>query len=138
MLNKGDFFDSLQRIPSEIQKLVEARLELFRIEISLGASKALSNITFTAIGGMVMLTGLGFLALALSFFLNDVFESKYLGFLITGIGFCVISSFFLAGPPRRIREKLEIDIYNKLIDKTELIEGVKQLPSTDKTRSQKE
>lgn len=81
MLNIGEIIQT-------VKSMVETKIELIKLEIQKEFSSILSRLVILMMVGAVALFGLLFLSLSSAFYLNDLLNSSFLGFLILG-GFYV-------------------------------------------------
>jgi len=88
-MSKGFFnFDS---IIEDLIGYVEARLELLKVEVKEKLVEALSKVVLAFLLVFTLFTGLIFFCIALSIKLNLMLESSYLGYLIIGFSFLIVT-----------------------------------------------
>lgn len=69
---------------NDIRTLVEKRLELFSLQATEAVSEVLAGLIPKIIGALFLAVSLTLLMFALGMFINEVYESEYLGFLVVG------------------------------------------------------
>jgi hypothetical protein len=73
------------------KKYLEVRIELLKLDARDQLSHYFVKFSFLVGGGLLVLSVLLFLALGLAFYINEVFQSNYLGFfIVAGIFFFVM------------------------------------------------
>lgn len=83
----------MKSIIRKIAKFVELKLELFKIDIQEGISDLLSNIFKVVILATIIVIFVFFASLTLAIVLNNLLDSKYLGFLIISLVYLIL--FFI-------------------------------------------
>jgi len=73
---------------------LETKLEIFKLDLKEEIASIISKIIIYLIIGLLGIIALAFTLLAVAEFLNDYFESSYIGYLIN-VGFLVITSGLL-------------------------------------------
>jgi hypothetical protein len=86
----------LERFSQLLRHYIELRLEIFKVDLQDQTqkllAKALVGFWFLFLGSAFLL----FTSFALAFYLNEILESKFLGFLIIGITFLLILAVSIA------------------------------------------
>jgi len=91
----------LERLSQLFRRYLELRLEIFKVDLQEQVQKlfikALMGFWWLFLGSATLL----FFSFALAFFLNEVLESKYIGFLIIALLFLVSLVVSLSPPARK-------------------------------------
>jgi hypothetical protein len=91
-LKKNKVFDilNLENLIAHLSRFIELKLEIYELKVKeqlVGILSSFATLALIISFGMLMLF---FSSLALGFFLNDVFESSFLGFVIIGLIYLLI------------------------------------------------
>lgn len=86
----------LDTLIRSISGYIEARVELIKLEIRDEITRHLSRLMVNITGLLLALCALGFLSITLALILNDALESSYLGFLIVGGIYFLLSLLIFA------------------------------------------
>jgi F0F1-type ATP synthase assembly protein I len=76
---------NLDRLLQNVTRFVEIKLEIYELRLKEQLSETLSNLVVLLFVMLVGFVGLVFLSLALGLFLNDLFQSNFIGLLIVGL-----------------------------------------------------
>ena len=97
MGNKNPIFELLQvdKLIENISGYIETRLELFKLDIQEGLAKILANLAFFSILLLLILIGLIFISMTISFYLNKALESSFLGFGIVALFYLLLLVLFI-------------------------------------------
>lgn len=121
--------ERLEEIRENIFRYLEARIELFTLEmrgkLEEGVVVGIHGIVLALLGTMTTL----FLFILLAAYLNELLESRYLGFLIVA-GFFLLLSVIWIGAKDFFKSKIRVAAYNaikksqekKLEEKSEAVE----------------
>ena len=100
--------DSLRRIPGEVRKFVEKRLELFLIEVSEKGAGLLAETTARIVGGAMLGLGCFMGLLALAIYIGELLGSASLGLITVGFPLIlfgwIVMSMKTKGLVRSIRD----------------------------------
>lgn len=88
MENKFLKFLKLDGLMDSVKGYIEARIQLFKLEMQEKASNVITSAIFVVLLAFCGLMALMFLSLALGNYLNTVFGNSYMGF-------CVMGAFYL-------------------------------------------
>ena len=106
MINVGEIIKTLRGI-------VETRVGLIKEEIQEEFLGFLSRLILLVVIGSLLLLVFLFLSLSLAFFLSQVTQSPYLGFLIVAlIYFLVMLVLYLSRDSLRLRQRTEVSLKN--------------------------
>lgn len=121
--NRDDLGESLQRLPAEIRRLVEKRVELMGLELAEQFSGIFAAI-FYRFQGMAIL-GAGFLLLvfALAFYLGGLMGSTSLGFVIASVPVLLAGIVFMLMRPKSWVRKARERIFNMMMKTVLRISG---------------
>ncbi|MFY0625330.1 MAG: phage holin family protein [Reichenbachiella sp.] len=78
----ADFF-SISRIKETFSDYLKVKFELFKLDISEHIANVLAQVIAYVVILLMATLVLGFTSIGISFWLNELFESNYLGFLLT-------------------------------------------------------
>ena len=81
----------LDTLIRSVSGYIEARVDLIKQEIREEITRHLSRLMVSLTGLLLALSALGFLSITLALVLNETLESPYLGFLIVGGTYLLIS-----------------------------------------------
>ena len=81
----------LDTLIRSVSGYIEARVDLIKQEIREEITRHLSRLVVSLTGLLLALSALGFLSITLALVLNETLESPYLGFLIVGGTYLLIS-----------------------------------------------
>jgi hypothetical protein len=127
--------DRLKDLPIEIQSLIEKRIEL----ITLGLTATLANIIGESvpkiIGGLLASIAFLFLLVGLATFLNDLWDSAYLGYLAVGGGLLAIGIPLVLAKKAAWNRSIRDSVIQKLTAETKAPENKKLLESTNQEKS---
>ncbi|WP_420147243.1 phage holin family protein [Spirosoma sp.] len=105
--------ERLEEIRENIFRYLEARIELFTLELrgklEEGVVVGIHGIVLALLGTMTTL----FLFILLAAYLNELLESRYLGFLIVA-GFFLILSLLWVGAKDFFKSKIRVVAYNAI------------------------
>ncbi|UFH55327.1 phage holin family protein [Spirosoma sp. KNUC1025] len=105
--------ERLEEIRENIFRYLEARIELFTLElrgkIEEGVVVGVHGIVLALLGTMTTI----FLFILLAAYLNEVLESRYLGFLIVA-GFFLLLSLLWIGAKEFFKAKIRVAAYNSI------------------------
>lgn len=92
LLKKNKVVDilNLEKVIDHLSRFIELKLEIYELKVKeqlVGTISSLATMALIISFGIFMLL---FCSLALGFFLNGVFESKYIGFVIIGLIYFLI------------------------------------------------
>ena len=76
---------------NDIRTIVEKRLELFSLQATEAISDVLAGLIPKIVGALFLTVALTLLMFALGMFINELYDSQYLGFLIVGIVMLVLA-----------------------------------------------
>ncbi|GAB3770871.1 hypothetical protein GCM10028818_09000 [Spirosoma horti] len=122
-------FERLEEIRENIFRYLEARIELFTLEsrgkLEEGVVVAVHSIVLALLGTMTLI----FLFSLLAAYLNEVTNSKYLGFLIVAGFFLLLTVIWLAAKDF-FKSKIRVAAYSalkksqekKVVEKSEAVE----------------
>lgn len=122
--------DRLKDLPVEIQALVEKRIEL----ISLGLTATIANIVGESVpkivGGLLASIAFLFLLHGLAGFLNEIWNSEYLGYLAVGGGLLLIGIPLVVAKKAAWNRSIRDTVIQKLTAETKAIDENKQLSAS--------
>lgn len=81
---------NLEKVITHLSKFVELKLEIYELKVKEQLVGIISSFATMALIVSFAMLMLFFSSLALAFYLNDVFESSFLGFLFIGLFFLLI------------------------------------------------
>lgn len=84
-------FFNLERVVQLLSKFIEVKMELYELKVKEQIVFIISSFTALAIIILLGLFMVFFLSLFLGYLLNDILNSNYLGFLIVGGGYLILS-----------------------------------------------
>lgn len=76
---------------NDIRTLVEKRLELFSLQATEAISDVLAGLIPKIVGALFLAVSLTLLMFALGMFINEVYDSEYIGFLVVGVVMLLIA-----------------------------------------------
>lgn len=86
----------LDTLIRSVSGYIESRVDLIKMEIREEITRHLSRLIVTLTGLLLALSALGFLSITLALVLNEALESPYLGFLIVGGSYLLVSLLIFA------------------------------------------
>lgn len=105
--------ERLEEIRENIFRYLEARIELFTLEmrgkIEEGVVVGVHGIVLALLGTMTTI----FLFILLAAYLNELLESRYVGFLIVA-GFFLLLSLIWVGAKDFVKSKIRVAAYNTI------------------------
>ena len=105
--------ERLEEVRENIFRYLEARIELFTLEmrgkLEEGVVVGIHGIVLALLGTMTTI----FLFILLAAYLNELLESRYLGFLIVA-GFFLLLSLIWVGARDFIKSKIRVAAYNAI------------------------
>jgi len=111
-------FLKLDGLLEGVKGYIEARIQLFKLELQEKASNVLATIIFIVMVAFCTLMTLIFLSLALGFYLGHLFGNNYIGFLIIGLFYLVILIVFAANIGKgSIHSKVKKTIFSAMLGK---------------------
>lgn len=112
------FGPRIKQITNELKDYVETRIELKVLNLAEKISILFGDVVQTVISVTILASGLMLSLIALSFYLNELLDSNFLGFLITGGFLTIIGLIFVFIQPKnlsnRIHNKVMSDVMNAL------------------------
>lgn len=124
----NQLLDRLRKIPQDLSLFVEKRIELLTIEVGEKVANILAKSSSIIATGLVVLMGVLFLLLALSFFLSDLLNSNAFGFGIVALLLLIGALVVYLIAPQAIEEKVRKSIEDqitKVKNETKSTEDVK-------------
>lgn len=121
--NRNDLGERLQRLPADIRRIIEKRVELLGIELAEQFSGFFAMI-FYRIQGIVLI-GIGgiLLIVALGFYLGNLLGNTSLGFVIASLPVFLLGIIFLAMKPKSWVRKTRERIFGMMVSKVSMITG---------------
>ncbi|GAB3269211.1 hypothetical protein GCM10027347_39100 [Larkinella harenae] len=110
--------EKLEEIRESIFKYLEARIELFKLETRSQVENAALNAVHGIVLGFLITITTIFLFSLLAAYLNEVLDSRYLGFLIVA-GFFLLLTLIWAFAKGSVENMLRKTTYNMLKNKQE-------------------
>lgn len=108
--NRDDLGESLQRLPAEIRRLVEKRVELMGLELAEQFSGIFAAIFYRFQGIAILGAGCLLLVFALAFYLGGLLGSTSLGFVIASVPVLLVGFVLMSMKPkswvRKARERI--------------------------------
>ncbi len=94
--------ETVRKLPSDLQRLVEKRLQLFALTVSDAISDAMTRILFTVMALLIFGVVLLLIVFAVSFYLGALFNDLPLGFLVTAMPLMLIGVLLVLRKPDRV------------------------------------
>jgi hypothetical protein len=94
--------ETVRKLPSDLQRLVEKRLQLFALTVSDAISDAMTRILFTVMAFLIFGVVLLLVVFAVSFYLGALFNDLPLGFLVTAMPLLLIGVLLVLRKPDRV------------------------------------
>ncbi len=108
---------NLEKLIDSINKFIELKMEIYELKVKEQLVQIISSIaTLTLIltFGVIMLF---FFSLALGFYLNDIFQSSFIGFALIGAFYLLIGVLLLAFKDKLITNQLLQTFFSKTLIK---------------------
>jgi lipopolysaccharide export LptBFGC system permease protein LptF len=113
-------FLKLDSLLAGIKGYIEARIQLFKLEMQEKASNVIATAIFILMVAFCAIMTMIFLSLALGFYLGHLFGNNYAGFLIIGLFYLVVLIIFGANISKgAIHSKVKKTIFKAMHGKTE-------------------
>ncbi len=108
MLSKEEIAEKFKKIPLEVKRIVEKRLELFALEFGDQIAEIFSQILYRLTGVILIALGSIFLLQSLALFLGDLLNDQSLGYLIVSLPIVILGvAFALLRPKAMVRKTKE-------------------------------
>ena len=132
--NRDDLGERLQRLPAEIRRLVEKRIELMGFELAEEFSGMFAMIFYRLQGMAIFGAGCLLLVVALAFYLGELLGSTSIGFVLASIPVLIIGLIFILMKPRAWVRMTRDRIFEMMMEMVIQITGPKK-KSTPEPRS---
>lgn len=94
--------ETVKKLPSDLQQLVEKRLQLFALTICDAISDAMARVLFTLLAFLMLGMVLLLVVFAVSFYLGALFNDLPLGFLVTAMPLMLVGVLLLLRKPEGV------------------------------------
>lgn len=122
MSDEQNLTSRLKQIPADLLALLERKLELLGLKIADSIAESVSSVAVKAAGGLLVVTGSLFLLIGSALFLNELFNSNWLGFVVQGAFFVVIGIISIVWKNSFWKLKIRSSIMNSLLTSMKLAE----------------
>lgn len=119
-----NLLERLRKLPSDVRKLIEKRIELYVFEFgdkfSVEAARIISNLVTI----IILAVALFFLLFAASFFIGDLLGNTAAGFAVVSVLLLVLSLVIYLLSPELIEAKVRTSIARSFINEKNVVSGI--------------
>lgn len=121
--NRNDLGERLQRLPADIRRIIEKRVELLGIELAEQFSGFFATIFYRIQGLLMVGMGIFLLIVALALYLGVLLGSTSLGFVIASVPVLLIGIIFMSMKPKAWVKKTRERIFGMMMAKVYMLTG---------------
>lgn len=92
--------NNLKKLPAELKKLMEKRIELFSLEIGERISRLITNALYRVVGVIFLSLGMILVLFAAANFVGELLNSDGLGFIVVAAPILILGLLFATLRPR--------------------------------------
>ena len=136
--NRDDLEESIRRLPQEIRKYIEKRVELLFMELSSEFSTMIAQSVYKTIGTIFLSLALILLLFSLSIYLGELFHNQSLGYLLTSLPILIVGLLLVSLRPKFILKKIKRQVYTAMLKSISNVSGNGKSKETNAQKKLKE
>lgn len=132
-----DLGQRVKNVTRELKDYIETKIELTLLNVGDKVTLLIGKSIQSLVGYTILAFGLVFGMTALAIYLGEILDTRWAGYAIVASPFIIVGLVLVVLKPKSFVRKIQSEIMSEFIDSLDQSESVKELPSKETSKKEK-